>query len=400
MNDITVNMEFSQECQKAAAQIASGKGELAVFLGAGASKAFDWPLTNELLPIMLDGLIEGDLFEDNRINSSKINAQDRELLAKTLLGLCPGIRLDAKYLAENRKRLPLVTSLLSMVDYSIATGQSLITGFTPEQTRHARSLMERAIYEVIEHVETPAAKNYWPAREPNARARQLVDWLDGLRPNTSDVGVITSNYDLAIEKVWGFDQDSVNKIQKLGLDLGFSWVWADNNDKPTVMSRPITPQRRLYKLHGSTNWLRCGLCDRMYINPGVDIAIYPYDRKMGDNNKCHCGHGKLEVQIVSPSFIRQIQAPNLHGIWQRSLEWLCTAEYWIIIGYSFPDEDLNIRALFTRAWASRSKKPKVLAIQYGANEQTKMRYEAFFPANNLAYITSGLGIFLDNCSTS
>jgi len=46
--------------------------------------------------------------------------------------------------------------------------------------------------------------------------------------------------------------------------------------------------------------------------------------------------------------------------------------------YSFPDEDLNIRSLFTRALASRSQPPFITAIQFGANPQTRIRYEAFF----------------------
>src|SRR5436190_874465 len=76
--------------QQAAAEIKKRKGRIAVFLGAGASKTFGWPLTNELLPIILDGLIQGDLFKDVRINTPAQNAADRKLLRETLLALCPG----------------------------------------------------------------------------------------------------------------------------------------------------------------------------------------------------------------------------------------------------------------------------------------------------------------------
>lgn len=92
-----------------------------------------------------------------------------------------------------------------------------------------------------------------------------------------------------------------------------------------------------------------------------------------------------------------MRAPNLISVWQRALDWLRKADDWIIIGYSFPDEDLNIRSLFTRALASRPEStPYVTAIQFGANEQTRTRYDAFFPAEDLTFLNGGLKVFLDN----
>jgi hypothetical protein len=105
----------------------------------------------------------------------------------------------------------------------------------------------------------------------------------------------------------------------------------------------------------------------------------------------------LEVQIVSPSFVREMRAPNLISVWQAALNWLREADDWIIIGYSFPDEDLNIRSLFTRALASRVKPaPYVTAIQIGANQQTRTRYEAFFPPGKMTFLAGGLEAFLNN----
>jgi hypothetical protein len=60
------------------------------------------------------------------------------------------------------------------------------------------------------------------------------------------------------------------------------------------------------------------------------------------------------MQIVSPSFVRDIRSANLSSVWQSALDWLRLADDWIIIGYSFPDEDLNIRSLFARARFSRT----------------------------------------------
>lgn len=383
------------DCRTAAKAIRSRTGKVAVFLGAGASKTFGWPLTNELLPIIIDGLIRNDLFEDDRINNRTQNAADRRLLKKTLLALCPGMRIKRQFLNECKDRLPLVTSLLSMLDFSLMAGHAIVSGLTPEELTDARILLERGIYEAIAHQEDEAEEHYWPPRRSNELAPQLTKWLDRIRREHTQVAVITSNYDVAIEQAWGFSRYNMPEMSSLGVDFGFDWTWPSAAYPPDVLMRPEKPKRRLYKLHGSTNWLRCGLCDRMYIDPSlIDIAIYAYDREVRQRNMCHCGHAKLEVQIVSPSFVRDVQSPNLISVWQRALNWLRQADDWIVIGYSFPDEDLNIRSLFTRALASRETPPYMTVIQFGSNEQTRIRYEAFFPIEQLTFLTGGLEAFL------
>jgi NAD-dependent SIR2 family protein deacetylase len=387
------------ESQNAANKITGRAGRVAVFLGAGASYTFGWPLTNDLLPKILEGLISNNLFEDARINTPQQNAADRQLLTDTLRALSPGLELTPEFLVECRYRMPLVTSLLSMLDFSLAAGHAIVKGLTPEELKDARKLLERAIYEVIARRDIAQGTD---CRQSNQSAMHLALWLKQIRSNQTDVGVITSNYDIAMEQAWGFSEKDLTKMESLGIDFGFDWTWSSNDYPPKVLSRPPIPKGRLYKLHGSTNWLRCGLCDRIYINPEVDIAIYAYDRKENYRNMCHCRHVKLEVQIVSPSFVRDMRSPNLTSVWQQALNWLRESDDWIVIGYSFPDEDLNIRSLFTRALASHRKSqssksdqwPFITAIQFGRNEQTRTRYEAFFPDGQLTYLTGGLEAFL------
>ncbi|HYV14096.1 MAG TPA: SIR2 family protein [Pyrinomonadaceae bacterium] len=393
-----IRLSEPAKCQEAACAISARKGNVAVFLGAGASRTFGWPLTNQLLPIILDGIVENNLFEDVRRNSKTDNKKDRELLAAVLNALCPGIELTRTFLAKNESRLPLITSLLSMLDYSLSSGQSLVSGWSSEQIKTARMLLEQAIHETIEYSEKSIADHYWPPREPNRFSKQLVMWLDTIRRQPTSVGVITSNYDVAIEKAWGSKRKRMSRVDRLSqsLDFGFDWIWPSQTYPEKIIPRPAKPLRRLYKLHGSTNWLRCGLCDRVYIHPMMDITFIAYERKNTPLRSCHCGHGRMEAQIVSPSFVREMRGPNLISVWQRALNWLRKADDWIIIGYSFPDEDLNIRSLFTRALASRMHWPHVTAVQFGANEETRMRYETFFPARHLTFLKGGLEMFLGN----
>ena len=411
-------LEAPRECKEASDSIAERKGKIAVFLGAGASRTFGRPLTSELLPIILNGLINQNLFDEQIfehaalekkkellleggiLNTPDRNQEDRELLKRALIALCPGVELKSEFLEVNRNKLPLVTSLLTMLDYSLASSQALISGLTPEKIKDVKILLERAVYEAIEHKKPEVDPIYWLARDHNTLNKELVAWLARLGRSETDLAFITSNYDCAIEHAWGLDSRELEGTRDMSIDVGFEWTWPTNEQVPKIVPRPDKPRRRLYKIHGSTNWLRCGLCDRIYINPEVAIAMFAYQSKVTDDNTCHCGHKKLEVQIVSPSFVRELLAPNLISVWQSSLNWLREADDWIVIGYSFPDEDMNIRSLFTRALASReyNKPPYVTAIQLGSNDSTRVRYESFFPRGRLTFLTSGLEEFLKSVS--
>src|SRR5690606_10604 len=149
-----------------------------------------------------------------------------------------------------------------------------------------------------------------------------------------------------------------------------------------VCLRPPAPKFRIFKLHGSLNWLRCPLCEYIYVNPYGEIAELAFSRQRSWGNSCHCGYSPLQMHIVTPSLVRQINDPNLRELWKSSLEALRQADTWIMIGYSFPAEDLAIRSLFTRAWHGRSGAggqvgpPRIRVVQRG--DSSRSRYELYF----------------------
>lgn len=77
---------------------------------------------------------------------------------------------------------------------------------------------------------------------------------------------------------------------------------------------------------------------------------------------CH-ETGNRKLYRLSPSFVREIREPNLVAVWKNALDFLRGSDHWIIIGYSFPDEDVGIRALFTRAFGAIVMRPRPLAVR-------------------------------------
>jgi hypothetical protein len=354
---------------------------LAVFLGAGAAKPFGYPLSSALL----DDIVQ-------HLGDPRFVKSGRRTLESYLFRLLPGE-------SRKRKNLPPVTSLLSLLDYSLTSGQSMLPRESADETRRARQLLERAILEVIND------------KEPfNGRSERKLDRfaqvLGFLRTqSTEPLDVITTNWDMLSDEVVGraAEVDALSELywnnedMAVRIDFGFGWACRVRGRRPQLFSRPVKPRARLLKLHGSTNWLKCPLCDTVYIDPRGPNWHQAY-RHGNSTNRCHCSETRLEVQIVSPSFVREMREPNLLAVWKLALDALRAADDWLIVGYSFPDEDLAVRALFTRAYASHGtltahdRPPTVNVVQMGSDAFN--RYDAFFDSSVLSYCGDGLQAFL------
>jgi hypothetical protein len=342
----------------------------AVFLGAGASKAFGYPLTMEILPEIKKHLLKGKLFGTK--NSQKAAEAELDSYFSRLL---PGWN-------DGGIVLPPITDILSLVDHALLSNTTLICGVgAPELTRF-RKLIERGIYEVINDA---YAGDPLPVRE------RFLCWLLRDHRNT---GMITTNYDIEVDMGVFSALRGKGKIQK-SIDFAFDWREPKGD---CLYRRPHDPEFRLYKLHGSLSWLRCDVCEHTYINLFGPIAHHAFKKKPRPANSCDCGHHILSLVLVAPSIVRDIRNSDILFTWKNSLEWLRRADDWYIIGYSFPPEDLAIRSMFIRAYQGRedigARKPTVTVVQRGDDELLKSRFKILFP--NCEWVSGGLEAFLQS----
>lgn len=336
------------------------------FLGAGASKPFGFPLTSEILPKIWKEIGTGDLFAGfpNAERSAKRLGED-------LKALLPGL--------ERASELPLITDILSLIDYSLLTSTSPLRRRTPADLQRLRTLLEQAIYDVL----------WWPYTRDDLPPL-LARWAEALSTLAQSAqippAIVSTNYDLSIEtelvRAWNYDHEL--------FDFGFTWRDPKSGE---LHDRPAAPRLRLYKLHGSVNWLKCGLCDHVYVNLRGAIGGYGYSPRRTENTTCHCSHSPLRPVLVTPSLVRDVREVNLLEIWRNSLELLRRARTWVLIGYSFPPEDIAVRSLFLRAAQGRKRPPEVTVVQKGDDPSTRARYEVLFP--DCIYLTGGLEEYVD-----
>jgi hypothetical protein len=345
---------------------------VAIFLGAGASKAFGYPLTSDLLPDLRDFLRDGTLEQWGYSTS------ERDTLREGLRALFPGIR------RIQRNKLPLITDILTLIDHSVRTGSSLLQGWPNDRVAGFRLLLEQVIADMV-----------GPEGMSTSKQQKCLKQVVRAITRSSQrhrLGIVTTNYDLEIELEL-FRHFGTERVAD-SVDFGMSWR-DPGSEHARIYQRPANPKLSLYKLHGSLNWLRCPMCEYIYINVEGVIVGWAADPGQHDANTCHCGHWPLQSVLVTPSYVRDSRDVNLAGIWRHSLDLLANADRWILIGYSMPAEDFAIRSLLMKAYSIRNeaadRKPlRIWIVQ--RDTRAKPHYTLLFP-NVETYHARGIETF-------
>jgi NAD-dependent SIR2 family protein deacetylase len=274
--------------------------------------------------------------------------------------------------------------VFSLVEYAIVSGESLAIG-GDEALRRCRDLLKYAMTDVfLDDFERGYDRSDPEEAKEEQVLSRLVRWMRG---QGDALGLVTTNYDIGIEHALrgaGLQAESV--------DMGFDWRHPSSGLEYT---RPQHPALRVYKLHGSFDLLRCRTCGYVYFNADGAIAHQAMRDELDDLNTCHCRSDlRLELHIVSPSLVRDVRDANLLSIWRCAMEWMRNADRWIIAGYSLPPEDLAIRSLLLRAYATapRGSRPAITVVQEG--DEARPRYEVLFPGCD--YRGEGLASFLES----
>lgn len=347
-------------------------GRTVLFLGAGASRPFGFPMTAEILPEILRRLRDRSLFRPVRGRTREPGASAHDELHDRLSRFMPSL------FAEGAVEPPLITDLLSLVDHLLVSRNAPQPDLDLTALDRLRALLERAVVEVL------AEPTVFEKADANdALLGRFVDWMQGrAQEGGGGLSIITTNYDVAIEKRLYARLDA-REIPDL-IDFGLSWRPVDRPEQGSAQGRPGSPWLGLFKLHGSLDWLRCPLCEHIYIDPARTVLSPEGEREAPARRArgaaaCVCGYRPLRHIIVAPSMVRDVRNPNLLMIWHSALEALRTAEEWIVIGYSMPPEDVAIRAMLLRAYRGRDRPPRVRVVERAQKEEIENRYRLLFP---------------------
>ncbi|MGA9350749.1 MAG: SIR2 family protein [Anaerolineae bacterium] len=174
--------------------------------------------------------------------------------------------------------------------------------------------------------------------------------------------MITFNYDLFLDQAM-----SINNHGILG---DYNIEFAEVENCPGY-ERLLSKQRRkedvdLLKLHGSLNWARCPHCQRLF------LAYFRRYRQISDQSCLSCGNAHLVPVLVPPTLLKQMDIPELVGMWHRAEHFLERADTLTVIGYSFPDADIEAKWLFKRAIANNPWRPTLTLVEPKSDVREKV----------------------------
>jgi len=183
---------------------------------------------------------------------------------------------------------------------------------------------------------------------------------------------ISLNYDILIDNAL----TDVHHI--IDLDYGIQFTnFAKKHDWHKPRPNRLT---KLFKLHGSLNWLYCPTC--------ISLTITPKDKSVStiaDTPKpCDSCRTKMIPIIIPPTFFKVMSNHFLQQIWRETENVLMTAKRIVFCGYSFPDADVHVKYLLKRAEVNRGTTPEIYIFNNHRGkkdeikQQERERYERFF----------------------
>jgi hypothetical protein len=115
------------------------------------------------------------------------------------------------------------------------------------------------------------------------------------------------------------------------------------------------------KLHGSLNWLHCKTCHRLEIGASESRRfVKVLSRLVGPTleqtytpggSLCQVCQTKLRPLLIAPTHLKDYRNPHLAQVWCEAERVLRESNHVIFIGYSLPDDDVEVVYLLTRSMA-------------------------------------------------
>lgn len=354
------------------------------FLGAGFSADAGGPIQNQIIQFILD----------NRFN--------REFTSEDILGA----KTEFVSFIEDTLQIPrdlwdsiALEDIFTPIDRSLSNGKSF-KNFDIRELSVKREkfhlLMGAAIQYGVDYQHK--SKNYIDnfASYINSIAKERLEDL-----KKDQIAIITTNWDILLDNSLN---DLVRSFSVMEEDKGTnrlavvdyccyisSLVKNDEFIKPGLLALGRSGYNIKYlKLHGSMNWLHCPSCQRMYVKFGEKTMLAP-------SPPCdHCHRNlkiseddnaiKLKSNLLLPTFIKDLSNIQIQLVWQNAGIELAEASKVVLIGYSLPQADFEIRQLLSRCIPNQAEVEVVCYPFKGANTEKSERdkesdrkwYKTFF----------------------
>ena len=366
-------------------------------LGAGASKAVNLPLQIQLLPdifsFTLPELDKSKDFMDLDFNTRQEAIlvfypefeKQRTILANFIVYAFSPKTFNMDYHnALYSNNMQLAFNLVKQINVTledlftlfnkVALGREHFKTYSHQEMEDIHSALKKCIIFVLTYQSATCEHG---TSVYSLLAKKLIERRLNTPAKEDKLAVITMNWDSLLEQELYRHCNIINSSKssralKIYPDLCFYDYPFKNDDKRLVSTHIKAKGHRnikLLKLHGSTNWLACPACGRVFVDYEEDIAVLEYAVK------CTCPHCRSEIIaengddehapklrsiLITPTFLKDLNNLHLKNIWHNAFIDIREADHLVFIGYSFPDADFEMRCLLKKAVRSDTKIDVVL----------------------------------------
>lgn len=325
--------------------------KIAIFLGAGASAAEHCPIQNQLFVEYFKSLTQKDY--ENEMN------KELHKFFKVMFDI------DTMNDDIEKVLFPTFEEVLGIIDLAEQRRESF-KNFRLEifnnRTDSIRILREYLILLMAKLLHNDDKTN-------NYYHKLLIDNL--LKANVlKDITFISANYDIHIDNAIAKLYKQKNPIM---LDYGVDFT---NFEFRHGWKKPQHPSIKLYKIHGSLNWMYCPVCNSLTITP-YEGGIMRLLDNINEAKCLACDEVTVPI-IIPPTYFKNMTNVFISTVWNEVEKTLRKSDLLIFCGYSFSDADIHIKYMIKRVQTSRKKSPlkfMVFNSYEGKREESKKKEE-------------------------
>lgn len=299
--------------------------ETVVFLGAGATSSCGGPETNEILP---------------EIHAHAADPKYVDSLGRLKEFLEQEFHVQVGAPEEHYPGLPL---LMSLIDTALDRRQDFNERWDLEAMNHLRQQIEFGIWDRLEvQLEHAPTNNHW----------RLFDRL--FPAGGEDPCVISTNYDLIADTTLMF-------LSEARPEAGAEARLPDYRCSMTMLpdaADGATAFGTLLKLHGSLNWLHCRTCGRLQLGASSAKLYFKVMQRLAgpdveslftpEGDPCpECGT-RLRPLLIAPTHMKDYRNPHVTRVWFEAERLLRAARRAVFVGYSLPEDDVEVVYLLKR----------------------------------------------------
>jgi NAD-dependent SIR2 family protein deacetylase len=304
--------------------------------GAGASFADGVPLQKDILKLLFEST-------DKNLSNSDASIEVKEFIQKNF------------YISNNN--YPSLEAIFGYLDYFINKNESLGSGYTTAKIIDIREALIQLIHYVI------------ASSTLNDDEKNLYRYFwEVVSVTNKNISIITMNYDTLLDESFDFLYNKVlidycielmNYHHYENIDT-FDW-WINPRNTTSTKDEYDSKIIKIIKIHGSLNWKYCNCCNQVLLtawNTKIDLSSMGFKGYIYGNCAnpetiefdlvCPLDKNRFETFIVPPSHIKDLSHPVINKLLDESSIEVRKAKKIVFVGYSFPEADVHIKALFKK----------------------------------------------------